>query len=181
MKTLITLLIFAAGCVTPPVDPGQPSPSPSPSPVASPAASPSPSPTPLPKPGSSTPPVKSACVGPNESQSQYSKFINSAMDSFKTSHEEQFTPGTSCLKSPNFWDAYYFDVVALLNKFYPVEAIVDDCAGAGICGEIAVKGKGVLKGTGFSEQHQVLNSKGCMRYSSAGAFRARCTPAWFDK
>ncbi len=161
---------------------GNVSPSPSPSPVASPASTPVPSASPLPSPGGSSqlPQDQYTCAGPDGVVAQYGKSVEEAQRKYVVDHPGQFKPGTECLY-PTYWDGYYFEVVDTLNRLYPLEAIVDDCGGAGICGEIQVKAKGVKMGSGFSEGYSILISSGCIRHNYGGSFRGKCTPAWWNK
>src|SRR3990167_8663669 len=165
---LLCAFIWAACSLVPPV----PEPNPSPSPGASPITSPYPTPnsSPLPSPGSSTPPVDTECVGPDIFPAQHGKHVEEATKYWVLRHPERLKPGTECLYLI-YWDGYYFEVVDILNRLYPVEAIVDNCGGAGLCGEIVVKGKGVKQGTGFSEGYHILVSSGCVRHNYGGPFR----------
>lgn len=182
LTAFIFLIVFLTGC--PPSDsPPNPTATPTPASSAQPTATPSATATPFPSPGSSTPPIPDdqlTCVDPDVYPTQYGKYIVSVQRLYLEQHASLFKDGTTCFKDISFWNPYYFEIVGGLNRSYPVEAIVDDCGGGGICGEIAVKGLGVKKGTGFSEQHHILASSGCLRIGG-GAYRGRCTPAWFDK
>jgi hypothetical protein len=84
-------------------------------------------------------------------------------------------PSSGCIKA-NYRDRYDDAVVAKLNQA-GLRAIND----AG--GEIAVKGGGVAKGTGFSEQFHLLFSNACIHPCNtlrSGCYRATCVPAWFN-
>lgn len=105
------------------------------------------------------------------------KHVKDAILTYKSLHPDYFVPGTEQLP-PARWDAYYFEVVDIMNKKGFVQAVVDDCGGEGICGEIAGKLWGTVRGQGFHEQFHILTSDGYLRYQS-DAYRATCTPAGF--
>ncbi len=177
MKTLILVLplvlcLFA--CVTTPIDPGSsPSPSPSASPVAT--ATPSPSATPERHAGSSDGDVPTTCSAGKPS---FTVQLRNAINYYIQNHAMKFND-RNCMVNPKDWDDFYFSVVDNLNSFGGVESIVDDCGGQGICGELALKASGVIKGTGTSEQYMVLYSSGCVA-PEPSRYKATCKPAWFD-
>jgi hypothetical protein len=111
---------------------------------------------------------------PSESQGIY-KHVKQAILDYQAAYPEQFNGNNL---APAYWDAYYFGVVDILNKGGYVSAVVDDCGGAGICGEIAGKHWGTERGTGYHEQFHILTSSGDIRYTP-DCYRTTCTPAGF--
>jgi hypothetical protein len=105
------------------------------------------------------------------------KHVKDAILTYKNAHPDHFAPGTEQL-APAYRDGYYFEVVDTLNKRGFVQAVVDDCGGQGICGEIAGKLYGTVRGQGFHEQFHILTSDGYLRYQE-DCYRATCTPSGF--
>jgi hypothetical protein len=104
------------------------------------------------------------------------KHVKEAILKYRDDHPERLTNGINL--APMYWDEYYFEVVANINAKGYAEAVVDDCGGAGVCGEIAVKAWGTVRGQGIHEQYHILTSWGDLRYQP-DCYRATCTPSGF--
>ena len=163
---------------------GQPTPEPStPPPTATPTSTPatpeptaSATPTGVPTPKPTGVRVDNVPCVPNVSKKGVlHKFVRDAQLAYRAEHPERFLGEQLATV---WWDDFYFAVVARLNAGGFVKAVVDDCGGAGICGEIAVKKFDVARGDGLHEQYHVLVSNGKLRLGS-DAYRSTCTPAGF--
>lgn len=104
------------------------------------------------------------------------KYVRDAILKYKNDHPDRLFNGKTL--APKWWDSYYFEVVDTLNNGSFTVAVVDDCGGSGICGEIAVKEFGTVHGKGFHEQYHILVSSGDLRWG-LDSFRAVCTPSGF--
>lgn len=149
-------------------------------PTRTPFATPTVTPTPLPTATSTqrTPvPIDPSVVCSMTSSQGIYKQVKDAILTYKSLHPERFTGNTLGSK---YWYDYYFEVTDILNERGSTEAVVDDCGGSGVCGEIAVKNYGVKKGTGFHEQFNILTSWGELRcINSPDCYRATCKPSGF--
>jgi len=103
------------------------------------------------------------------------KYVKDAILKYQAAHPERFQGNKL---APAYWDGYYFEVVDTLNTGGFTQAVVDDCGGSGLCGEIAVKHWGTPRGSGYHEQFHILTSSGDIRYTP-DCYRATCTPAGF--
>lgn len=110
-----------------------------------------------------------------ESAGKLHKYVKAAILEYQKRHPERFLGNRL---APVWWDAYYFEVVEIMNAGGFVKAVVDDCGGAGICGEIAVKEFEARRGFRYHEQYHVLVSSGDIR-TGADSYRATCEPAGF--